>query len=105
MDNATLQSLTVEDLLRAIHMGKADDQLSQVERALKSRQRVKAIAYHRGQKFKLNNTVRPLYLIGVTGTIVKVNQKRCVVNFDEGQYLGRYPQYGVTVPFDMIEPA
>lgn len=105
MDAASIATLTADDIVRALQLGVADTELRKVEFAIKNRQRAKARVFRPGQKFKLRDTVRPLYLIGVTGTIVKVNQKRCVVDFDEGQYLGNYPQYGTMVPFDMIEPA
>lgn len=101
-----LNLITPDEILHVVRTGKADSVLSDLDRAIKARQRAKGSSFRPGDKIRLNDTVRPRYLIGASGTIVRVNQKRCVVNFDSGQDLGRFaPGYGITVPFGMLEKA
>jgi hypothetical protein len=99
-----LLNLTADDIERAITLGVADEHLREIEYAIKRRQRAKGAAFRSGQRVKLNDSVRPQYLIGTSGVVRKVNQKRCVVDFDTDQNLGRFaPGIGITVPFDMLE--
>lgn len=95
-----------QEIIRAIQLGVTDDELAQVEFAIKQRRSLQRYKLSPGTKVKLNHTVRPKYLVGATATIVRVNKTRVVVNFDtNGQYLGRYANapVGVTVPFDLLE--
>lgn len=99
-----MSNLTASDVIQAVTTGCCDERLSELDRAIKMRQRVKGGQFRSGDSVRLNTTVNPKYLIGVTGVVQRVNQKRCIVDFDPGQELGRFaPGIGVAVPFGMLE--
>jgi hypothetical protein len=102
------------DIIKAIASGEADDNLDGVRSALEARHKWESgVQFHAlkvGDAIRLNNTVRPRYLVGAPGEIVDKNLTRVVVRIDQG-WLDAHPQAKarwsgrVTCPVSLIEAA
>jgi len=56
-----------------------------------------------GDRVRFNHTVKPYYLIGVTGTITSKKQTKLVFTPDPSQMLGRFRGGPITTPPSLLE--
>lgn len=81
----------------AIMSGRLDNHIALIEGALNSRRKVvggTGIGFRDlkiGDEIELTDTVRPMYLVGAPGKIVKKNRSRVVINLDTA-WLDAHPQ-------------
>lgn len=96
--------MTYDEILGEIVSGRLDEHLANLERAIKRRQSTRLRQFKPGDRVVMNDKCRPAYLQGLTATIVRVNQKRVIVNFDPGQNLGRFGSgQGISCPPELFD--
>ena len=97
-------SLTLGQIKTAIILGELDADLDNIATAIKTRRGMQAgelrDSLKVGDKVKFIDTVKPTYLRGMVSTVVKLNQKRIVI--DLGQRTGRFSGR-ITTPVSLIE--
>ncbi len=85
--------MPANDLVQAVLQGEADDDFNAVNAALRKRQSyladIQASAFSEGTRVQLAN-LRPKYLIGLTGTVLRKEGQKFVVELDAGQDTRRY---------------
>jgi hypothetical protein len=99
----------LEALLGAIWNGHLDDDLDAIQKAILSRKKDLGRKLHTVDEFKVGmhvkvrDSVRPAYLAGLTGTIVKVNRTRVKLEFHSGQDTGRFDGKTTACPISLLE--
>lgn len=100
--------MSPQDIIRAILDGDVDGHEKQVVDALNQRRRLanahKALAFQVGDTVRFNATARPRYLVGVTGTVTKVNASSVVVAIgpDGGRFANSSPRCPIGL-VDLVE--
>lgn len=105
-----ITAINVRDILRSIQLGDYDDHLEAIHDAVRERRRVRVRTaaaeitgkgtFAVGDRVRLKAPVRPLYMIGKTGTVRKVNRTTYGVELDDkSTRFGAEPR----VPADMLE--
>ena len=92
-----------QHVVTPIIMGEADEFLTGIISCAQDRQKAlapKIYQCYAGQRVRFSSAVRPKYLIGVEGTVQKVNRTKVVVDLDE-----RHARFyrNVTTPLAMVE--
>jgi hypothetical protein len=93
--------MTNDELLTAIHRGEFDDSLAQIVDAVRERQNRVGRRMRVGDRVRFNGQTRPQYLIGVLGTVEKVNTTTVAVRPD--QAVGKFRGGPIRVPMALIE--
>lgn len=92
------------DILNGGHDGSLDE----LANAIKNRRKLLAgrirFSLHQGDRVKVVGDLRPRYLIGLTGTIERVNQTTVTMKFDDPDAARRYSA-GVRMPLEYVEAA
>jgi hypothetical protein len=94
----------LDRVLIDIVYGALDEHLNEirnvVEARLKEIQEQTFQSLSVGDRIRINNSARPLYLRGATGVIVKINRTKVTINLDSPA--GRFYR-GVVTPVSLLE--
>lgn len=93
-----------ENILDTILGGSFDNELDTITSAIKQRKTILAnrliSSLDEGDRVKFNNTTRPRYLVGVEGTVKKINGKSVSIDLDMAH--GRFFK-NIRVPSSLVE--
>lgn len=107
--------MTVTETIDAIILGELDHGLDSILAAVQERRRSvghggmrvgRSGAFHIGQEVVFNDRTRPRYMIGLRGTVTKVNDATVKVELDHSSTLqaGRFGGgTGLRVPFGLVD--
>ena len=93
----------------AIRNGHLDGELDMIQKLIVNRKKVLGRKLHDKEELKLGDhvriqpTVSPRYLAGLTATITKIQRTRVTLEFHSGQDLGRFTGRTTTCPISLIE--
>lgn len=95
-------------VLDGIVGGQFDDQLDQLDSAIRARRKIvearKLDGLKPGDTVRFNNRTKPKYLIGLEAKVIRINKTRAVVKITDEFSAGRF--HGeVTVPPELLEVA